>query len=502
MPLAYSYIRFSTPDQLAGDSLRRQTDATSDYCSRKGLQLAEENYADLGVSGFSGKNLQEGYGLNAFLEAVKSGAIPSGSYLLIEALDRLTRLNPLDALDLLRRILESGVNVVTLQDEREYTHSSLMGDMSQLMMSLMSLFVGHEESKRKSLRLSQVWDQKRKNADTKIALPFWLTRGENGQLVEIAKEAKVVRLIFALAVDEGLGARAIARHLNDHRYLPPRGTRWQHSSVARILQNQSVIGVYQPHQGSRGVNRKPIGQPIKDFYPMVVDELSFIKANRTRRSSGPKPAATGPRNLFSSLAYCSCGSSLHFKRLSIRDKEDRLVCAVRCGEPSLKYGITEALFINGFSELLDQIHNRSSDNSKDIAEIELAIESKRKAITNIVAAIEQGLEIPDLIQRAKALQVEEQELQATIDEMRVSQSTFSGSKNPIVDFWMEANNPIYRRRLSAELTRWVERIDLCNKETPRSFAVHLKPAIRSRLYEDASGREAQHDGVVKVAVEF
>ncbi len=40
-PLVYSYIRFSTPDQLKGDSQRRQLELSINYCEKKGLKVNE-----------------------------------------------------------------------------------------------------------------------------------------------------------------------------------------------------------------------------------------------------------------------------------------------------------------------------------------------------------------------------------------------------------------------------------------------------------------------------
>jgi len=38
-PIAYSYIRFSTPEQLKGDSLRRQLEKSQNYADEHGLDL-------------------------------------------------------------------------------------------------------------------------------------------------------------------------------------------------------------------------------------------------------------------------------------------------------------------------------------------------------------------------------------------------------------------------------------------------------------------------------
>jgi hypothetical protein len=51
MPLAFSYLRFSSPEQAKGDSVRRQTEATADWCQRNNAQLDTSlRLEDRGVS--------------------------------------------------------------------------------------------------------------------------------------------------------------------------------------------------------------------------------------------------------------------------------------------------------------------------------------------------------------------------------------------------------------------------------------------------------------------
>ena len=101
-PKAYSYLRFSTPEQQKGDSFRRQASMAESYALKKGLNLDSAlTFHDLGVSAFKGANAETGR-LADFLEAVRAGLVPQGSFLLVEALDRLSRLAPRKAL----RVLE------------------------------------------------------------------------------------------------------------------------------------------------------------------------------------------------------------------------------------------------------------------------------------------------------------------------------------------------------------------------------------------------------------
>ncbi|MEC8482220.1 MAG: recombinase family protein, partial [Pseudomonadota bacterium] len=88
---AYSYLRFSTPEQMKGDSFRRQTALAQSYASKNNLILDNElTFEDLGVSAYQGRNKAKG-NLGLFLEAVQTGLIERDSVLLVESLDRISR---------------------------------------------------------------------------------------------------------------------------------------------------------------------------------------------------------------------------------------------------------------------------------------------------------------------------------------------------------------------------------------------------------------------------
>lgn len=88
--LAYSYLRFSTPEQAGGDSRLRHLNLARTYAARHGLVLdAGLSFRDLSMSAFHRGNTCEG-GLRAFLDGVELGLLPWGSHLLVESLDRLS----------------------------------------------------------------------------------------------------------------------------------------------------------------------------------------------------------------------------------------------------------------------------------------------------------------------------------------------------------------------------------------------------------------------------
>lgn len=109
---AYSYVRFSTTDQKKGDSLDRQMEKTLKYIKEHDLELDTTlNLTDAGVSAFKGKNVDEGR-LGQFIQAIDYGRVRKGSYLIVESLDRPSRQNVEDALELFLRIIRKGIIIV------------------------------------------------------------------------------------------------------------------------------------------------------------------------------------------------------------------------------------------------------------------------------------------------------------------------------------------------------------------------------------------------------
>jgi DNA invertase Pin-like site-specific DNA recombinase len=211
-PKAYSYVRFSTPDQAKGDSYRRQVEAATEYAHAHELELDTElTFTDLGVSAFHGTNAKTG-ALGAFLEAVKDGTVGPGSHLLVENLDRLTRADVLEAQELFTGIIRRGITVVTLFDQRAYSAESVTANPMDLVFSILTMVRGHEESATKSRRMLAAYERKRldaadgteRNPFTRM-LPAWLRWNEATRQREVIEDrGEVLRDIFAKA-DAGWG---------------------------------------------------------------------------------------------------------------------------------------------------------------------------------------------------------------------------------------------------------------------------------------------------------
>lgn len=361
---AYSYIRMSTDTQLHGDSRRRQLELSQRYAEKHGLELVEEfRLEDIGVSAFRGANLSIDSSLGRFLQMVRKGEVPAGSYLLLESLDRLSRQDVFTSLSLFTDLIKAGIRIVTLADDQLYTSEKT--DFSQLVVSLAIMSRAHEESQTKSRRLAEAWTNKRRTvSDTKLTAlsPSWLDLSADRRSFVVNEErSAIVKSMFQDAA-AGLGTFSIARRLNEAGVRPfGRSKGWQMSYVSKILTNRAVIGEYQPHTKTGG-RRVPVGEPISDYFPAVVDEQLFLRvqAGRAqRRIGGAGRKGKLLSNLFSGLARCAyCGSRMHFinKGPSPKNGGTYLMCdnarrKVGCVSNAWRYDQFEASFLTFVEEI-------------------------------------------------------------------------------------------------------------------------------------------------------
>lgn len=358
----YSYLRFSTPEQENGDSIRRQTAAADKWAAEHGYVLDDAlRMEDRGLSAYHGKHITEDGALGKFLEAVKAGMVPKGSILLVESLDRLSRARVRDAQILLMQILQGGIDVVTLADSKRYCWETL--DELQLILSIFIQSRAHEESQRKSERCSAAWSAKHEAArqtgkSVTSRVPGWLRLDKATRMIEVIPErAALVRRIFDEAL-EGSGADAISRRLNREK-VPPwgPGALWNKTYVMKILTGGEVTGLYRPSKIKGG--KKTPQEPVPLYYPAVIGKELFDQVNAAMKARTLGAGRTGKiNNLFTHLARCGyCGAAMHYVAHGPNTRGGkRLVCSVAmsgkgCKYDSMSYEAFEQSFLKYCNEL-------------------------------------------------------------------------------------------------------------------------------------------------------
>lgn len=457
-PRAYSYLRFSTPEQMKGDSFRRQMQMAVEYARRHGLELDDKlTFQDLGVSAYRGRNAEAGR-LADFLAAVENGTVPQGSYLLVESLDRVSRTTPRRAVRLLERICEAGVNVVTLSDGKVYNVENLDtdGGMS-LIMSVLIFVRANEESAMKSRRLKAAWDSRREELSKgkpRVVgrAPAWL-RIEDGEYKVVDDKAEVVRRLFALA-SQGYGTPRIAQILNDEGVPPlvPSGKRWYQVTVRHYLTNRAVLGEYQPHvieyiDGKR--TRKPVGDPIK-IYPQIISEELFESVQRIREANhrvygeGPPPVIRrhpGSVNIFAGLGICSlCGDSMTLQTKGSRGRKYRyLVCVnARYGQGCKYHAVRLDYVTDSFFRDLDVIlSNPPAADETTQDELE-SLWSPITALEDTIASLVEAYEkVPDPAILSRITEIRG-ELTVLREREKALRSLLANTTGPVVDRRIQA----------------------------------------------------------------
>lgn len=388
---AYSYTRFSSLRQEGNDSVRRQTAATREWCKANKVELVED-FADLGVSAFRGKNADAG-ALSAFMRLAEGGRIPKGSLLIVESLDRITRSEITKAVTLFLRIIGAGVEIVTLADNQRYNEAGVDADPTRLIISVTILMRAHEESAMKSKRVLASWEQKRKRAKAGEIIsangPRWL-KLSGGEWKVDERRAAVVRRIFALAV-AGSGLNLIARALNDDKTPTFKGGKqWISATIAGIIDGRAVLGeLVFDH---RGGGRK--AAPVEGYYPAIISPAQWAAAQRVRAShrgnrGGVRPDAM--LNVFRGVVFTPDGAPLHVKSCLSHGKRYAYLRNHRhysTGEPSVSWNYDDfkALFLALASRVTRRERPAGVESAAERLKLEIeAVRAKESNLAQVLA---------------------------------------------------------------------------------------------------------------------
>jgi len=369
--VAFSYLRFSTPEQGAGDSRRRQLAMAEKYAADHHLTLDQSlSFRDIGVSAFRGKNAKEG-ALRAFLDAIGHKLVPPNSFLLIESLDRLSRDRLLTAQALFLQIVQAGVTIVTLIDQRSYSLDSLNENPFDLIISLVSMMRANEESEMRSHRVRAAFAVKLQQLSTRpwsAQCPGWLRLDKQSRTFSIVEErADIVRRIYRETL-AGVGQQTIVRGLNEDRVpLFGHGTQrdkiWQLSFVRHLLRTMTVIGTHVPcvTEYVDGVRRLRPQTPVESYYPAIIERADWdrVQARRAAWSAHyhnnvPK---SGRSNLLARLSRCPYCDRLMVLLRSANPRWQYLICrrafyGTGCTDRWVRYSGIEDVLINKIDEII------------------------------------------------------------------------------------------------------------------------------------------------------
>jgi DNA invertase Pin-like site-specific DNA recombinase len=298
VPKAIPYIRFSSAPQGKGSTVERQQGLINAWLyENKHVDLSPLTFKDLAKSGYSGENLK--HGLGQIFVAIESGEIKAGDFILVEAIDRISRLEPMKLLSLITQIISAGVTIITLEDRTAYSEQSLNNGSGSLYMLIGKIHQAHEYSRSLSNRITAAYVTKRKKArdglPINVVTPFWLN--SDGTLVPERAEAVTECIELYL---KGYGTRRILIDLYGKypvlRTVHP-------STLTRWFSNRALIGEWET-----------LGERIPNVFESLTDTATFYSLARALAKRTKK---MGPSETYdiSGLVYCAdCGARFYFRR--------------------------------------------------------------------------------------------------------------------------------------------------------------------------------------------
>lgn len=329
-------MRFSDPKQASGSSIDRQLEYAKRWAAEHDMALDSElSMQDAGLSAYHQRHVTRG-ALGVFLAAIDEGRIPSGSVLVVEGLDRLSRAEPILAQAQLAQVVNAGITVVTASDGREYNRERLKAQPMDLVYSLLVMIRAHEESDTKSKRVraaihrqcqgwvAGTWRGVIRNGKD----PHWLRLV--GTAFQVVPERAEAVLLAIRMFREGHGSVRIMRTLEEcGLQLTDGGNPAQ--QLYRIIRNRALVG-------EKVLEVDGQEYRLAGYYPAIMEQQAFddlqhhVGQRRRRKGAGEIVGIiTGQR-----LTYCGyCGASLSAQNLMGRGKRDdgrpqdghrRLIC--------------------------------------------------------------------------------------------------------------------------------------------------------------------------------
>lgn len=285
---ALAVVRVSTAEQAREErfSIPHQKTHILEECKHRELDLVHFfEFVQRGDKILSDSS-KERAEVIAFIKNYNIGIV------IVHELDRLAR-SMLDTLLFVDELNKLGVSFVSIHDG--FDTSTPQG---QLQMHILAAFA---EYFRKQLASKVIGGmiERAKQGKHMGRRPLGYKVGSEG--FEIAEEeARIVRQIFSMYLDQNLGLRGIADQLNGMGLKSQRGNVWSHVSVREILENEVYTGTF-VWSNIR----------VEDNHPVIIDRETWEKAQKRRSlKKGLGGRSQNSIYLLSGLLRCGvCGDS-------------------------------------------------------------------------------------------------------------------------------------------------------------------------------------------------
>lgn len=448
------YARVSTDKSEQLNSLENQVQYYTELIKSKPNWVFVEGYIDEGISGTSTKKRDS---FNRMIADAKAGRF---DFIITKEISRFSR-STLDSIKYTQELLEHNVgilfqndNINTLDTDSEFRLVVMAG-------------VAQDEVRKLSERLKFGFRQSIKNGRVLGNGKLWGYDKKDCRLTVNEEEAGVVRLIFDLYANEGLGIRRLSQTLFDMGYTSRKGNEFNGLTIRHILTNPKYKGWYcgNKTQSIDYRSKKKIVLDESEWVtypdpeiPAIVPEELWDRANALYRSRSAQmkshQIAAGFHNRYAYSGKITCeehGTSFHRQLLtSSKGQKEVWQCKVyrqrgrsACSAPQLRTTELDEIMARIFTRLtwdkeaiIDTLaavirsvpdeHNYEHDMEKLKAEITQINAKKDRLLEMSVAG---AVSIPEFKSRNDGFNEQMQEIERRLEVLQAEQAKSAAAKN-------------------------------------------------------------------------
>lgn len=388
------YLRKSRMDddsESVDETLARHADTLMQLAAKMGLNIVEI-YKEV-VSGDGLFTRPEMVRLLQDVEQDKYSAV------CCMEIDRLGRSSQKDGGIILETFQEHNVYIIT--PNKTYNLNDEIDEQSVEMQT----FIARQELKSIKRRLRKGVEKSLEYGCHVAEPPYGYRRAyiDKHPTLEICEEeANVIRMIFDMYVNQGMGSHIIADKLNNMGYQPRKNDHFSRTTIRFYLQNPTYTGkiVWNrrrhikkklPTDKNRSVlNDEDKWIVAEGMHPAIISQELFDAAQKIRLTRSHPPSYTGElRNPFAGLIYCAnCGSAI--QRQFSKVSGNRLLCPTTGCTRSIKTEYVENYILKFLKEILSNCNSTIENHAQNEAEqtaarIRLSIRDLQKNLKSLNA---------------------------------------------------------------------------------------------------------------------
>ena len=412
------YLRKSRDEENESKeiTLERHEKQLVEYCNRNNLVIAHI-YREV-VSGETIENRPE---MQRLLDEIVAGTYDGVVCMEIE---RLSRGNQLDQLEILETFKASGAIIYTLNKIYDLSKEEIDEEYFEF-----ALFMSRREYKVIKRRLTRGRVQATKDGYyIGSVLPYGFNKEKQGRgfvLVPNENEAEIVKLIFDKYAS-GVGTTTIAHYLNKKGIKPRIASEWSTSMVYLILKNKIYVGYIQS---------KKLNTWVEGKHAPIIDIDLFEKVNSNLGNTPKTKQEKTLKNPLATLVTCSCCGRVMTRKVNSRNTAFLACFSLECPTKSTKLELVEDQILtelkdalNGFNYFLDNsadmLKEKRLSKDKELQLLNTELRKKESMLEKSCELLESGVYSIDLFKKRTAtIENDIREINSRITELENTEIT-------------------------------------------------------------------------------